>query len=163
MPPVRSTNGRDSPGMSRGMEPVVYRCPDLPALDWRLARPGMAGDQQNDPIAALDRLFQAAIDGGPRLVKIVTMKVDSPVGFDSAAFQPPVPTAVQGCSRLWPNRLNDGRRGPLLRFRPGLQLGPLLELLRDFRPVGEIAGERPNGGGYARPKLLFVRVEQAHG
>ena len=123
----------------------------------------MTGDQQDDTIAALNRLVQASVDGRPRLVKIVPMQVDHPVGFYRTAVQPPIPASVEGRSGSWPDRLHDlapnlglGSNGPFLfTLWPSLFLG--------FRLVIQVTRKRPNARRYARPECLFVRAERTHG
>ena len=106
MAPVCTPDRGDFRGMAGDRQPIVNRRPNAPALDRRLARAGMTGDEQDDAIATADGLVQAAVDRRPGPVKAVAMQVDDPIGLDRAAAQPAVPTAVERDSRSWPGRLN---------------------------------------------------------
>ena len=70
---VGAANRRDPAGVPRGGQPIVYGSPDAPALDGRLTGPRMAGNKQNQPIAPVNGLVEAAVDGGPGLVEIVSV------------------------------------------------------------------------------------------
>ena len=95
MSAMRASHGGDLVGMAGGGEPVVHGGADAAALDWRLARPVMAGDQEQEPITTCDRLFEAAVDRSPCRVEVHAMKVENSVGLDRAASQFLVPTPVE--------------------------------------------------------------------
>ena len=113
MTAMSSSNGGDPAGVAGGREPVVDGGANLPALDRRLARPGMAGNQKNDTVAALDRLVETSVDRGPGLVEGMAMKVDDPIRLHRPAFQAPIPTGVESGPRAWSSRRDNwppGRR-----------------------------------------------------
>jgi hypothetical protein len=86
----------------------VDRRADLAALDWRLTRPVVAGDQQEYPILSSDRRFEPAVDRLPCLVEIHPVKVENTVRFDCSRAKPPVPSAIErraGPRRRWRARL----------------------------------------------------------
>ncbi len=62
--------------MNRGADPA--------ALDRRLARPMMTGDEEDDALIPRDRLLQATVDGLPRGVEGQAVKVEDPLGLDGA-------------------------------------------------------------------------------
>ena len=53
MAAMRSPDRGDAAGMARGGEPIVNCGPDCASLDRRLARTVMAGDQQQEAVAAV--------------------------------------------------------------------------------------------------------------
>jgi hypothetical protein len=57
MAPVRAPNRGDIRRMTRSREPVMDRRPNPPAFDRRIAWPVMPGDEQQQAVAASDRLF----------------------------------------------------------------------------------------------------------
>lgn len=69
--------------MDRGADPA--------ALDRRVALPGMAGDQQDDPLLVNERLFNRPVDGLPGALQAVAMKVDDTIGLDHARAKPAIP------------------------------------------------------------------------
>jgi hypothetical protein len=69
--------------------------PDLAALNGRVARAMVAGDQQYNALIARYGLFKRAVDRLPRRVQVHAVKIEDAVGFDGAAAQPFVPAAVQ--------------------------------------------------------------------
>jgi hypothetical protein len=82
-------------GMPRGGEPIVNGGANPPALHRRRIRTMMAGDQQHDAIAAVDRLLNNAVDGCPRCVQIHAMKIEHTVGLDGAAPELFVPAPIE--------------------------------------------------------------------
>jgi hypothetical protein len=76
---MSATHGGDTIGVARDGEPVVNRCADRPAPDWRLTRTVMTGDEQKDAVAACDRLLESAIDRVPRGVEGHSVQVEHPV------------------------------------------------------------------------------------
>ena len=81
--------------MPRCCKPVVDSCPDTPALDRRLLGPMVAGNHQDQPVTARNRLVQAAIDRCPGRVEVHSMKIENSVGFDRAAAESLVPAAIE--------------------------------------------------------------------
>src|SRR4051794_32519772 len=63
MPPVRAADRGNAWRVPRSGKPVVDGRADAPARDRRLARPMMAGNEQNDTVAGVNRLLENAIDG----------------------------------------------------------------------------------------------------
>jgi formyltetrahydrofolate synthetase len=55
---VRASDGGDVTGMAASGEPVVNGSADTSALNRRLARTMVAGNQQNHPVTARDRLLE---------------------------------------------------------------------------------------------------------
>jgi hypothetical protein len=76
------------------MEPIMDRSADRAAPDWRLTRPLMSGDQENDPIAARDCLLERSVDRPPGAIETQSVKVDGPIRLKSAAAQPAIPGTV---------------------------------------------------------------------
>ena len=95
MTPVGTANGSDLRGMPRSLQPVVDGSADLAALNRRIAGPGVARDQQDNPVAGGDRPLQPAVDRRPCPVEIEAVKVDNAVGLDGAGLKPPVPGPVE--------------------------------------------------------------------
>jgi hypothetical protein len=91
MSPVSAADRSDAGRMARGSEPVVNGGTDLSALQRRLARSVVPGDQKHDAFAMYDRAPKTVIDRPPRLVEVLSVQVDHPIGIVPAAFQPPVP------------------------------------------------------------------------
>jgi hypothetical protein len=104
MSPVSASNGGNSRCMTRCREPVVDRGADLAALDRRLSRAMMTGDQQHDALAAGDGVAKPAVDRPPRAVEGHAVEVEDSVGLDNAVTQPPVPAAVERVARNRPRR-----------------------------------------------------------
>ena len=77
---MRGPDRGDFRGMTRDGQPVMDRSPDSTPLDRWIAGPRMAGDQQHDPLAALDRTLERDVDGAPRSVEVVAVKVDDTIG-----------------------------------------------------------------------------------
>lgn len=95
MAAVRSADRRDLRRVTRRREPVVHRGANSPALDRRIAGTMVAGDQEDEPIASRDSLFQTAVDGPPRRVEIHPVQVENPVRLNRSGADPPVPAAVE--------------------------------------------------------------------
>jgi hypothetical protein len=95
VPPVRPANRRDVACVPRRRKPVVNRRADRASPDRRLPRAMMAGDQQENAVAARDRLLERAIDCTPGAVETHPVKIYDPVGLDRAAAKSPVPAAVE--------------------------------------------------------------------
>ena len=95
MMPMGAADGRDRASVTRRVEPVVNRRPDLAALDGRLARPMMAGDQQDDALAPRDRLVEPAVDRLPSRVEGQPVKVEHSVRLDRAGAKATVPACIE--------------------------------------------------------------------
>ena len=76
---VRTANGGNHRGVARRGEPVVNRRPDATALDWRIARPVMAGNQQQHPVASSNRTVEGMIDRGPSGIERHPMEIEHAV------------------------------------------------------------------------------------
>jgi hypothetical protein len=84
VPPMRSAHRRDFSSVGRRGKPIVDRGTDPAALHGGLARPGMASDQQDHPLAVNDRLPERAVDGVPGGVEPMAMEVDNAIRLDAA-------------------------------------------------------------------------------
>jgi hypothetical protein len=84
MAPMSASNRGDRARMARSREPVVDGGADLAALDRRIARTVMPGDQQDHAVASRDRLLQAAIDRLPGTVERHPVKIERAVGIGIA-------------------------------------------------------------------------------
>ena len=69
MPPVRPADRGNVRCMPRSGKPVVDGGPNAPTLNRRLTRPVMTGNEQDDPLAAVNRLIEKAVDNAPRGVQ----------------------------------------------------------------------------------------------
>jgi hypothetical protein len=83
--PMRPAHRSDRISMARSGKPIVHCRTDLAALDWRVTSAVMAGDQQQYPIAARDRLVEAAVDRRPGHVESHSMQVKDAIGIDPPA------------------------------------------------------------------------------
>jgi hypothetical protein len=101
MTSVGAAHGGDPCRVARGSQPVVDRGANLAALDRRLARPMMAGDQEHDAVAAGNRLVEAAVDCMPGAVEVHSVEVEDSVDLDVASAQPLIPAAIERFSRDW--------------------------------------------------------------
>ena len=157
MTTVSAPYGGDISGMARSCKPVVYCGANPPSLNRRIARAMMAGDQQDDAVAAPDRLLETAIDRGPGHVEVHAVKVEYAVRFDRAAAEPLVPAAIECLVR--DRRSRSTRDWSLFRY-PWPHRN-WFRFLREWRGFS-VARQRPDGGRYARPQLGLLRVEGAH-
>ena len=96
MAPVRSTNRGNARRVPRSGKPVVDCGPNPPARDRRLARPMMAGNEQDDTVAGVNRLLENTVDRAPRSVERHPVQIERPVGLGRARAEPPVPACVEG-------------------------------------------------------------------
>ena len=103
MAPVRTAHGSNVRCMPRSGKPVVDGRADAPARDRRLARPMMAGNEQDNAVTGINRLLENAVDRAPRGVERHPVQVEHPVGLGRARAEPPVPACVEG--------IPDGRAG----------------------------------------------------
>lgn len=106
--PVRPAYRGDGPGMAAMGQPIVNNRPNLSALDGRLAFPLMSGNEQDDAVPVPDCLVEHMVDGGPRSVKRVAMKVKHPVDRNTSISDAFVPAPVQRRAGKRPRRR--GRR-----------------------------------------------------
>src|SRR4051794_34499941 len=95
MAPVRAAHGSNARRVPRSGKPVVDRGPNAPARDRRLAWPMMAGNEQDNAVAAVNRLLENAVDRAPRGVERHPMQVEDPVRLGRARAEPAVPTRVE--------------------------------------------------------------------
>ena len=165
MAPMRSPDGSDFLSVPGGGEPVVDGSADPSALDRRLARPRMAGDQKQHPFPVNHRPFQRGIDGPPGSVQTMAVQVDDAVRLDLPGTQAAVPMRIQiigdGCLRpSGRRRRNWGRSFGLAsdgrRYRRRL-LSP-----ERLRPRQWIARQRTDGVGDLGPEGLLLRGQAAH-
>ena len=63
MASVRAANGGNARCVPRSGKPIVNGRADAAALDRRLARPVMTGNEQDNPVAGVNRLLETAVDG----------------------------------------------------------------------------------------------------
>ena len=161
MAPMCPANRRDAAGMARCREPVVDRRADLAALDRRLARTMVSGNQQNDPVAASDGGLQAAVDRPPCLVEIHAVQIEDSVRIHRARCQAAIPASIQRQTWPWPWRRSfqprphrHSRRRRRRRFRRLF-----------FRRLGWLlfARERLDRGRHPRPQRGLFRAERPHG
>jgi hypothetical protein len=61
----------------------------------------MTGDQEQDALAAVYGLIEAAIDRLPRTVEIHTVKIEHSVGLDIAGSQTSVPASIECLDVVW--------------------------------------------------------------
>ena len=92
---VRAPYGSDARRVPRRLQPVVNGSADLAALDGRIPLPGMAGDQQDDPLSSANRMLESTVNGTPCPVECHPVKVDYPVGVDLAGSKTPVPRGIE--------------------------------------------------------------------
>ena len=152
-------NRRDPGRVTRNREPVVDRGADLAALDWRLARPMVAGDQQDEAITGVARAFDGKVDCTPGAVQAVAVEIHDPVRLEGAGAKPPVPGSVERGSN--PNRSGLRRFCPGSSWRYRLRRDGLRRLRRPglLRLLDGFARQGPDGRGYPGPELGLVRAE----
>jgi hypothetical protein len=81
--------------MAGSRQPIVNRGPNSAARQRRLTLALMACNQQQDPVPASNRPLQSQVNGLPRAVEAVAMKIKRPVRLDPSRSKPPVPAAVK--------------------------------------------------------------------
>ena len=91
MAPVRTANGGNARRVPRSGKPIVNGRADAAALDRRLARPVMTGNEQDNPVAGVNRLLETAVDRAPRGVEGHAVEIERPIGLSRARAKPPVP------------------------------------------------------------------------
>jgi hypothetical protein len=82
MPAMGAAHGRNSGGMAGRFEPIMDRRTDRAAPDGRFAGAIVPRNQEDDSLAARDRLIQGTVNGTPGAVEAHPMKVDDTVGRD---------------------------------------------------------------------------------
>ena len=92
---VRAPYGSDARRVPRRLQPVVNGSANLAALDGRIPLPGMAGDEQDDPLASADRMLESKVNGTPCPVECHPVKVDHPVRLDVARSKTSVPRGIE--------------------------------------------------------------------
>src|SRR5205085_639297 len=97
-------------------KPIVNGGADPAALDWRVTRPMMPGDQQHDTVARGDGSLQRLVDRVPGTVEGLAVQIDDAVGLHRALAQRLVPAAVQRRPDLGRRHCSRDRR-PGLRYR----------------------------------------------
>ena len=157
---MRTADSSDRRRVARRCKPVMNGGADLAALDRRLPGPMMAGNHQQDSIAACNRLFETAIDRRPRGIEVHPVQIEHAVGLDPSAAELPVPAAVE---RLVGDRHGLGPRRRSRWRRSRRRRGACFS--RRFSPflTDSFPRQRADGGRDARPQLGFVRAERAHG
>ena len=93
--PVRTPDCRNSGRVAGCGQPVMNGRPDTSPFQRRLPFPFVARDQEQDAVARGDRSIQCAVDGFPGPVQAMAVKIDDPVGLDTAGAKPLVPAAVE--------------------------------------------------------------------
>jgi len=78
MTPVGAAHGGDIGGVARRGEPVVDGGADTPALDRRIARPVVAGDQQQHAVPGRNRLLKPTVDRLPRAIEVHPVEIEGP-------------------------------------------------------------------------------------
>jgi hypothetical protein len=78
------------------LQPIVDCGADFASLERRIARPGMAGDQQQNALVLCDRAFERPIDCAPRLVESLAVKVENAIRLGRPRPEPPVPARIEG-------------------------------------------------------------------
>jgi hypothetical protein len=97
---VRIADGGNRLLVPRRREPVTDRFADDPAqrrIETTASRPRcLSGNQQDHPHAITDRVVETTVKPVMRGGKIVTVKVDCPVGGDATRGDRLVPCTVEG-------------------------------------------------------------------
>ena len=161
MAPMCSANRGDAPGMARCREPVVDRRADLPALNRRLTRTMVSGNQQNDPVSPGNRILEATIDRTPCLVEIHAVQIEDSVRVYGARGKPTIPASVERRPRPGPRRRS-------LRSRPRRRhryARPRWLARLFFRRLSWLpfARERLDRRRHPRPQRGLFRAERPHG
>lgn len=109
MTAVRTADRGNVSSMAGGRKPVVHGGANTPTLDGRIAWAVMTGDQQQDAVAARDRLLQTPVDCSPGDIEVHAVEVEHAVGLNCPAPQSLVPAAVEGLLADWNARPFSGR------------------------------------------------------
>src|SRR5690348_1143414 len=102
MAAVRSPNRGNVWRVPRSGKPIVHRGPDASARNRRLARPMMAGNEQDNAVAGVNGMLETAVDAAPRGVERHPVQIKHPVGLGRARAEPPVPACVERVPEPWP-------------------------------------------------------------
>ena len=105
---MRTTHRSDVARVARMGEPVMHGRANPTALDWRLACPGMARNQQKDAVALRNSSLKPLVDRVPGTIQIMAVKVENAVGLKRTLCDLPVPAAVQRGTRAWRRRRRRG-------------------------------------------------------
>src|SRR5207302_528854 len=100
MASVRAANGGNARRVPRSGKPIVNGRADAAALDRRLARPVMTGNEQDDPVARVNRLLENTVDRSPRGVEGHPVEVEHPIRLGRARAELPVPARVERSPEL---------------------------------------------------------------
>ena len=154
-----AANRRNLRRVPRSGKPVVDRGTDLAALDRPVAGPVMTGDQVHDALAAINRLFERAIDGAPSCVEVHAVQIDHAIRFDSAGPKLAIPSGIERCSGL------GAGFGCIRRWRFPQCSRPLPRrwflLFYSCLRVDSLTRERPDAGRDLGPERGLVRAERA--
>src|SRR5437868_2209631 len=96
---VGAANRGDQARVPRRREPIVNGGPDFAALDRRIARTMVTGNQQHNALAAGDRLLEPAVDCSPRGVEREAVQIEHPIGLDRSRTKPAVPARIEAVSK----------------------------------------------------------------
>ena len=159
VPPVRPPNRCDVRRMARCSEPIVDGGANGATPNRRFSPPLVAGDQQNEAVAARHSAVELAIDGPPGAVERQAMEIHRPVGLHVPAPQPLVPATIE----TGPDRALLRRCVCRLRSQAH-RLCCRRSIRRRCRHVRLIlvAGKWPDRRGDSRPQGRFLRGERAH-
>lgn len=94
MPGVSVADRADCRGMSRRREPVPDDRTDPTPFEGRIALSFVAGNEEDQPLAPLNRLGKAPIDCVPSRVEAVAVEVDDSVRFGAATAQTAIPATI---------------------------------------------------------------------
>ncbi len=74
----------------------MHRPANPAALDRRITRAMMPRNQQQEAVAASDRLLQSSIDRPPCKVEVHPVEVEHPIRINKAAPKALVPASIEG-------------------------------------------------------------------
>ena len=81
--------------MARSAEPPFDRSANFAPRNRRLALGRVSRDEQHEPITCRNRPLKALIDGIPRIVEAMAVKIDHAVRTDFSRRQPSIPAAIE--------------------------------------------------------------------
>ena len=76
---MRSSNGRDAGGVTRGRQPVVNCRANSPSLNGRFTGPVVAGDEKDQSIPPSDCFVEATVDRRPCRIKVHPVQIEHTV------------------------------------------------------------------------------------
>ena len=165
MASVGAANGRNPRRVARHREPVVDCGADSAALDRRIARPVVSGDQKQHAIPGRNCPFETAIDRPPRSVEVHPVEIEHSIGLDCAVFEAPVPAAVEaGAMQILPGT-GRGTMRSMVEGAACRTANPLHRLRRSPSPCGgglRVARQGPDRRCDPGPEIGLVRAERAH-